>query len=258
MGRGRGFGWCGVAMAWAACLYACSGSVDPQTLPGAGPMAHASDVPADPAAPLGEAVTVTAAPASAPATPRLVVSELMVDPLLLDDSVAEFVEIVNLSPWPVRLADLSLTLPSGRTFVPERPLAPVLLPGAIVVLTPHGQGPGEARLRGLRLPNVAGRLELRWRKQLVDVVHWYRKRPWPKAKPGIALERISPMADGQLGGSWRASRTVLRVMERASPGTVNWTCAQVRGTPLEGRCAAPGAGTLGPKTPNRARKCSVR
>lgn len=234
---------------------ACSRGADSQTLAGTLPVVQAHAAMEAAAAPLAEAVTVAAAPVSPPAVPRLVVSELMVDPLLLDDSTAEYIEIVNLSPGPVRLADLSLTFPSGRAFVPERPHAPVLLPGAIVIMTPHGEGAGEARLRGLRLPNQAGRLELSWRKHVVDVVHWYRKRPWPKAKPGVALERVSPMADGQHGNAWRSSRDALRVMERGSPGKVAWVCGQVRGTSLEGRCLAD---PPGPKTPNRARKCSVR
>ena len=243
--------WLGLALA----ALGCSPGMDAQnlagTLPQVGAVAARPTQPAD----LGEAITSTALPAESFTLPRVVVSEVMVDPMLLDDSVAEFVELVNLSPGPVRLSDLSLTLPSGRVLVPERAAAPVLLAGAVVVLTPQGRGENEARLRGLRLPNQAGRIELRWRKQLIDVVHWYRKKPWPKAKPGVALERVSPTADGRLGGSWRASRTPLRVMERASPGTVAWSCEQVRGTPLEGRCVA---SQPGPKTPNRARGCPVR
>lgn len=240
---------------WTMVALACSRGADAQNLAGTLPQVGAAV--AHPAAPaeLGEAITETVPRVEPFTLPRVVVSEVLVDPLLLDDSVAEFVELVNLSAGPVRLSDLSLTLPSGRVLVPERASAPVLLAGAVVVLTPQGRGDNEVRLRGLKLPNQAGRIELHWRKQLIDVVHWYRKKPWPKARPGVALERVSPAADGRLGLSWRSSRTPLRVMERASPGTVSWSCEQVRGTPLEGRCAA---AQPGPKTPNRARRCPVR
>lgn len=157
--------------------------------------------------------------------PVLVISELLVDPLLLDEGAGEYLELVSLSRHAVALRDLTLVLPSGKAVVPERPSAPLLQPGEVLVITPLGQAAQEARARGLRLPNLAGRVELRHRGTLVDVAQWHRKAPWPKGKPGRALERISPTSDGSLGPSWRASQTVLRGVERGSPGTVAWPCA---------------------------------
>ena len=174
-----------------------------------------------------------------PAVPRLVISEIQSNPLLHDDRAGEFVEVVNLAREPVRLADLSLLLPSGVRAVPVRPAAPLLHPGEIVLLTPMGAQPGEAAVKGMRLPNDAGRLELFWRQTRVDVAQWHKKPPWPKPRPGQALERLRPTQDGESGRAWRRSQSVLNGVERASPGRVDWLCPDVQGTALEGKCIAP-------------------
>ncbi len=186
--------------------------------------------------------------------PRIVVSELFVDPLLLDDNAGEFIEIVNLSNAAVRLVDLELALPSGKVAVPERPGRPVLGPGEVVLLTPLGKGPGEAKVRGMRLPNQAGRLELRWRGRLLDVVQWHKKRPWPKQKPGFAIERVAPDANGGVGGSWRHAREAMRVIERATPGRLTWPCEPLRDTAVWSACMQ--ARKQAPKTRNRAHECT--
>lgn len=187
--------------------------------------------------------------------PRIVVSELFVDPLLLDDNAGEFVEIVNLSSAAVRLADLELSLPSGKSAKPERPGLPVLRPGEVLLLTPLGKGDGEAKVRGMRLPNQAGRLELRWHGRLLDVVQWHKKRPWPKQKPGLAIERVGPDAKGDIGASWRHAKEALRVIERATPGRLTWPCEQLRDTPVWSACVQ--AQKRAPKTQNRAHECSA-
>jgi hypothetical protein len=174
-----------------------------------------------------------------PAVPRVVMSEVQANPLLHDDRAGEFVEVVNLSREPVRLADLTLLLPSGTRAVPVRPAAPLIHPGEVVLLTPLGSLPGEAALKGMRLPNDAGRLELFWRQTRVDVAQWHKKAPWPKPRPGVALERTRPGADGERGSAWRQARQVLHGVERASPGRVEWLCPDVVGTALEGKCVPP-------------------
>ncbi len=177
-----------------------------------------------------------------PAVPRLVISEIQSNPLLHDDRAGEFVEVVNLAREPVRLADLSLLLPSGMRAVPVRPAAPLLHSGEVVLLTPLGTQPGEAAVKGMRLPNDAGRLELFWRQTRVDIAQWHKKPPWPKPHPGHALERIRPTQDGESGRAWRRSTSVLHGVERASPGRVDWLCPDVKGTALEGKCVTPQKG----------------
>ncbi len=184
-----------------------------------------------------------------PAVPRLIISEIQCNPLLHDDRAGEFVEIVNLAREPVRLADLALLLPSGVRAVPVRPSAPLLHAGEVVLLTPLGGQAGEAAVKGMRLPNDAGRLELFWRQSRVDVAQWHKKPPWPKPLPGQSLERVRPNQDGESGRAWRRAQSVLHGVERASPGRVDWQCADVQGTALEGHCATPHKG----KPPQRCR-----
>ena len=268
---------CAVACALLVCgSSACSAAGGSLAENETRPVAAALAGSARPAATPAVAVVLPAPPTSvvAPVPPLLIISELMADPLLLDDAAGEYVVVVNMSGQTVRLGELALALPSGKVVALERPAAPMLPAGGIVVLTALGQGPGEARVRGLRLPNQAGRLELRWRQQVVDVAHWHRKRPWPKARPGAAIERSAPDADGRTGAAWRHSATPLRGIERGSPGSLNWRRAPEGGTAgsRRRRCtmapARPDApvfagvpvrdGLPVPKTPNRAPGRSVR
>ena len=169
--------------------------------------------------------------------PWLVISELAADPLLLEDRAGEFVEIVLLSERAVALADLRLRTPAGQSLAFERPDQPWLQPGEVLVATPLGGPAPLARLRGLRLPNRSGRLELTWRDQRVDVVHWLPRWPWPRHRSGRALERVSPRLDGRKGRSWRHARVPLRQVERGSPGQVRWQCSDLRGSTLAARCS---------------------
>ena len=206
------------------------------------------------AAPAPIARSTDEPPPLPPVVPRIVISEIQSNPLLHDDRAGEFVEVVNLAREPVRLADLVLVLPSGVRAVPVRPASPLLHAGEVVLLTPLGAQPGEAAVKGMRLPNDAGRVELFWRQTRVDVAQWHKKPPWPKAIPGQALERLGPARDGESGRSWRRSTTVLHGIERASPGRVDWLCPEVQGTALEGRCVVPQKG----KGPQRCRAAADR
>ncbi len=185
-----------------------------------------------------------------PAVPRLVISEIQNNPILHDDRAGEFVEVVNLAKEPVRIADLTLLLPSGVRAIPVCPSAPLLQAGEVVLLTPLGAQAGEASVKGMRLPNDAGRLELFWRQTRVDVAQWHKKAPWPKPVPGRALERLGPGQDGESGRAWRRSQSVLHGVERASPGKVDWLCKDVTGTALEGRCVTP-------QKAKEARRCRI-
>ena len=191
-----------------------------------------------PHAPPVEDVTPTfmGPPPLPPPVPRLLISEIQVNPLLHDERAGEFLEIVNLSRQPVRLTDLTLLLPSGTRAVPVRPMAPLLYAGEVVLATPLGSQPGEAAVKGMRLPNDAGRVELYWRQTRVDVIQWHKKAPWPKPVPGVALERVGPRGEATSGKQWRRAKQVWHGVERASPGRVDWPCAEVLGTALEGKC----------------------
>lgn len=183
-----------------------------------------------------EQPTFSGPPPLPPAVPRVVIAEIQAHPLLHDDRAGEFVEIVNLSRQPVRLTDLTLLLPSGVRAALVRPSSPLLHAGEVALATPMATQAGEVAVKGMRLPNDAGRLELFWRQTRVDVVQWHKKAPWPKAKPGASLERVGPDADASIGRSWRRSQQVWNGVERASPGRVDWPCEEVKDTALEGRC----------------------
>lgn len=236
----------------ATSLLACTTPAEVRPAPETRPMASASSRTAAPR---------PAAPAPVPVDPgpppRLRISEIMTDPLLIDDAAGEYVEVVNLSDGPVRLADLALLLPSGKTVSPERPSMPLLAAGGVLVATPLGAGPAEAKVRGMRLPNAAGRVELLWRGKQVDVAQWHRKWPWPKAMAGRALERTAPGADGLAGGSWRRSRETLRGIERGSPGRLTWSC-EVLAREGIGSLSACSKLERGQKRPNRTPRCPVR
>ncbi len=176
-----------------------------------------------------------AATPTLPALPRLIISEVLVDPLLRDEGVGDYIEVVNLAPSRVFLADLALLLPNGKRVALLRTSRPWLEPAEVAVAQGLS-GDNRILVKGLRLPNAAGRIELLWRGRSVDVATWLRKRPWPKVKPGTAWERRSPNLDGTLPLAWRAATGAVDRLERGSPGKVNWPCKELRGTPLEQPC----------------------
>lgn len=154
--------------------------------------------------------------------PRLRISEVMADPLLVDDRAGEYVELVHLGDRPVAIDALALKPPSGKTLPLERAVEPVLRPGEVLLVTPLGLDEREAMARGLRLPNRAARIELLWHDKVIDVAQWTGKWPWPKHRVGASIERVRGDADGTVGRSWRRARTPLRRVERGSPGVCPW------------------------------------
>ena len=178
-----------------------------------------------------------AAEAARKASP-VVVSELQVDPLLLTDAAGEYVELVNLGDRPLPIATLAVIPPSGRRIQLQRPRFPILPPGAVVVVRRRPRHACEAAAPGLALPDRAGRLQVLARGVVVDTVHWMSTGPGPRRRAGRSLERRHPRAPGEYGRSWRHSRKALRRVERGSPGTLTWSCAEVAGTGLARACRA--------------------
>ncbi len=179
--------------------------------------------------------------APAPVTPvqaDLVISELQTAPLLHDEPAGDYFEVVNLSRFAVPLSELAVVLPSGKRVVPERPARPWLAAGEVSVWQ-SAESPQAVRVRGLRLPNRSGRLELWWRGRPVDVAHWLRTRPWPKLRPGVAWERKAPRSDGTQPRGWRPAKAAKDAIEAGSPGVVDWPCEQLLGTALARPCPPP-------------------
>lgn len=224
----RGLGWrfgliaIGVLGCTRAAPPIVAGSV-PIEAPAAQAVLRPAEPPSDTAPPVADLPGL--------ATPVAIVSELMTDPLLLDDSAGEYVELMLLSDQTLRVADLRLRLPSGKVAIPERPDAPLWRPGEVLLVSGPGLQPGSARAKGLKLPNPAGRLELWHRDQLLDIAHWHNKPPWWKRRPGIAQERVSAAIPGDQPRAWQRSRTVRRGQERGSPGVTQLTCRELLATP---------------------------
>lgn len=237
MDKGRLAAVMAAVMAAGAWLSGCSAPSGGAERTGAGDVRQSMSMAIDLPAP------ATTAAVAGP--PQVVISELLTDPLLRDEGAGDYVEIANLATMSVRLADLALLLPSGKKLALERPRQPWMSPGEIVVVQ-GVEGPGRIRLKGLRLPNAAGRVELWWRSQRIDVAQWQRRRPWPRSKPGVALERVSPQADGSGAGAWRPATGAVDRLERGSPGAVLWPCPAVVGTALAQKCLA---------QPRRPRTC---
>ena len=211
-----------------------------------------------------------AAPSVPPAV-DLVISEVMTDPLLVADVVGEYVEVIYLGAEPASLDGVSLILPDGRS-VPLVGVAPASKPrgrSAARRKKRHGvQPPAETRpnvivqpgdvvvvrstrSQRLRLPNRAGRLELRRsgvgleHAVVLDVAQWAGRWPWPRHKAGKALCRVAPDRDGSLGRAWRRCRTKLRGVERGSPGVVAAACVWLKSRNVQAdRCVRLARGPL--------------
>lgn len=172
------------------------------------------------------------APLPAGVTPVVRITEVMSDPMLVDDVAGEYLELVNASGAAVLLSSLALRMPSGRRIQLQRPAQPWLLPCEVVVIRPLPE-PGSIELRGMKLPNRAGEVVLLWGPHPVDVARWTGRWPWPRHRPGAALERRSLDSDGAAAQAWRPASSHLRGVERGSPGTIPWRCSTTRRLPRD-------------------------
>ncbi len=211
---------------------------EPSLRAGEGPHGSAAESAAAPGAKRAPAAApgpASAAAASLRCPPPVVrVTEIMSDPLLVADPVGEYVELVYLGPGRRALQGVEVVLPDGR----KVPLgAQVVSPGQVIVVRGGVGAP-------LRLPNRAGRVEVRHQGDLVDVAQWTGRWPWPKHKAGRALCRRTPDVDGALGKAWRRCRARLRGVERGSPGAEPRACdwVQRRRRAVSARASAGGRG----------------
>ncbi len=143
---------------------------------------------------------------------ELMITEIMSRSLLLDDSIGEYLEVAYLGPPRRRFPPLFLRLPDGRK-VSLSSHNHIIAKGRVWLVR-------STRKQRLRLPNVAGRIELWAGETLVDVAQYTSRWPWPRRKAGVALCRFRVDVGGDRGRAWRRCRQRLRHVERGSPGQV--------------------------------------
>ncbi len=157
-------------------------------------------------------------------SPAVVISEIHYNDATND--LAEFVELLNRTPWGLDLSTYRFT--NGIAFAfPEGTLLP---PGERIVVARDPRrlrrspvpvlGPYDGGLR-----DSGERLTLTNDECVAESVAYDDRAPWPLGADGYgsSLERLEPLAAADDPHNWRAS-----TLHRTTPGEVNST----RGTPL--------------------------
>jgi hypothetical protein len=176
-------------------------------------------------------------PDPAECTGKLVISEVHFDPEGTAEGLGEYVELWNPGPDPVDLRGWSLDngRRQKRTFEGPTPL--LIEPGQACIVAAsleadeNGDLTALADLGKLSLANRGGLLHLRNPCGESEVRFRYaRAAPWPKVRPGTAIELRAADADPSLGRSWRPARARTPSGDRGSPNQVpdGWK-AQVPG-----------------------------
>ena len=160
---------------------------------------------------------------------RLLLTEIMVDPRATADTRGEYIELFNPTSTGVDLRGWQLD--DGRhpphTFASDDPL--LIGPRELALIAPsadtYANGGLEplAVVRSFTLPNSAGLV------RLVDPcgnpvvrVRYDTRAPWPRSRPGHALELVSELADSAQPASWRRATSRMASGDRGSPGTAKW------------------------------------
>jgi hypothetical protein len=178
--------------------------------------------------------TFTATPLAGPA-PRLRLSEIMPDPLAVNDVIGEFIELTNLDPQPVDLRGWTLLDGGGRSHTIATELW--IAPGAYLVLT-HGDAAlagyahSDYQFAALQLANTNGALSLFAPGNVdgvaaVDAVVWGTGAGLA-VHAGASFERPDPAADGWVLAAtpWSTTHT-----DKGSPGAAFGSVAPPTATP---------------------------
>ena len=189
--------------------------------------------------------TVTPAPtATSTGTPLIRLSEIMVDPAAVDDTVGEFLEVANTGDASANLRGYQLTDGGGRTHVIAADLW--IAPGAILVLTRGdattlaGYVASNYRYASLQFANTSGGLALRspgapLDSPPIDALTWGSGAI--AVRPGVSFERID-----FAGASWTHATQPWTTAhgDKGSPGSL------YRGTPATATPAATALPTVTP------------
>lgn len=166
-----------------------------------------------------------------PAAGALVITEIMVDPVAVDDARGEYVEFLNITDATFDLRGWEVTSGAKRHRI-EDPSPVVIRPLGVVVLSATDAPPDNGGLfadhawSGLKLGNAAGDIALWCGSVLVDQVAW-STGSWP-LRPGRALVLDPAHADADANDDpahWCAATLPFGSGDRGSPGLPEASCA---------------------------------
>ncbi|RME52676.1 MAG: lamin tail domain-containing protein [Deltaproteobacteria bacterium] len=159
---------------------------------------------------------------------RIVINEIMYNPDAVADEAGEYIELFNPTTRAIDLNGWEISDNGIDVHVIDDPLPVLIPPLGFLVLGRNGDvnlnggvevdyvydnfilanGPDEIFLKN---PN----------NDLIDEVHYLSDDTWPQARPGFAIELLSPTLDNDLGASWRESEVVYGAGDHGTPGRIN-------------------------------------
>jgi cysteine-rich repeat protein len=166
-----------------------------------------------------------------PEAGALVITEVMVDPVIVDDARGEYVEVFNLTNATFDLRGWELVSGAKRHRIAD-PSPVVIRPRGVVVLAADGDPVGNGGFfadhawSGLKLGNSAGDFALRCGDLVVDHVAW-SETAWP-LKPGRALvldPAFTDAGDNDDPAHWCAATLPFGSGDQGSPGQPETACA---------------------------------
>ncbi len=188
----------------------------------------------------GFVLTVTEGPCGvvaprAPAPGELVVTEIMQNPLAVDDRIAEWFEVYNAADAPIEMAGLVFYDTHGNRFeVAVDSL--VAEPGDYVVFSRNGNAATNGGVAvdyaydgaAFNMANTSDEIYLaRADDTLIDVVAWDNGRTFPDPD-GASMQfdaDLDPASDDNaLGANWCEATSVYGAGDRGTPGAANTSC----------------------------------
>jgi len=167
-----------------------------------------------------------------PATPAVVINELMYHPLS-DEDDEEYIELYNAGTTDVNLTGWQFT--DGISYV--FPAGTILNKGSHLVIANDPAVVGaKYGIDGVLGPFASGRLSNRGEQlelrddagNVVDAVYYHDRGRWPRAADGDgpSLELLDPQLDNALGESWQVNR---ETTAEGTPGTTNSVATEATG-----------------------------
>lgn len=163
---------------------------------------------------------------------KVVINEILADPKAVDDTQGEYFELFNNGDSPVTLTGWTIKGSFDKSFVVKT--AVTLAPKGYVVFAKsndpklNGGIPSDSGApiyyfgAAFSLPNDAGEITLLDENgKLVQTLTYATSNGWPAAKPGVAIELITPTSDGNDGSNWAYAVNRYGLGDLGTPGLLN-------------------------------------